>query len=167
MLVTEFRPELVSASAWIAPNATVVGNVHLAAQCSIWFGAVLRGDCEEILIGEETNVQDLCCIHGDPGFACRVGNRVTIGHAAIVHGATIDDESLIGMRAVLLNGVQIGEHCIVGAGALVTERKVIPPRSLVVGAPARVIREVTDEEVEQIRKSARSYAEAGAAFKSN
>jgi carbonic anhydrase/acetyltransferase-like protein (isoleucine patch superfamily) len=160
----EFNPELIAADAWIAPNATVRGTVNIGARSSVWFGAVLRGDVEPISIGEDTNVQDLCCLHGDPGYACRLGNRVTVGHGAVVHGATVEDESLIGMRAVLLNGARIGEHCIVGSGALVAEGKVIPPRSLVVGTPARVVREVSDEEVLKLQESARKYAQAAAAY---
>ena len=157
---TQFQPQLVSPGAWIAPTATVVGDVEIDDLASIWFGAVVRGDVEPIRIGRGTNVQDLACLHADPGFPCILGKQVTVGHGAIVHGAQVADEVLIGMGAILLNGAQIGKHCLIGAGALVTEGKVIPPRSLVVGAPARIIRELTDEDVQKILHGAEHYIAA-------
>jgi carbonic anhydrase/acetyltransferase-like protein (isoleucine patch superfamily) len=147
---TAFCSELVDPTAFVASNAIVRGQVHLGRECSIWFGAVLRGDIVPIHIGSQTNVQDLACLHGDEGFPCQVGDRVTIGHGAIVHGALVEDEVLIGIQAVILNGARIGKHSIVGAGALVCEGQVVPPRSLVLGIPGRVIRDVTDQEVERI-----------------
>jgi carbonic anhydrase/acetyltransferase-like protein (isoleucine patch superfamily) len=158
------HPHLIAADAWVAPNATVVGQVHLGAQASVWFGAVLRGDVEPITVGEGSNIQDLCCLHSDPGYPCTIGQRVTVGHGAIVHGAVIADEVLIGMGAILLNGAQIGQHSIIGAGALIAEGKVIPPRSLVVGTPGRIIRQLTDEEVEKIRRGAQHYIDAASQY---
>ena len=154
------EPSLISAQAWIAPNATVLGQVEVCEDASVWYGAVIRGDVEPIRIGVSTNVQDLCCLHADPGTPCRLGDRVTVGHGAIVHGALVEDEVLIGMGAIVLNGASIGMHSIIGAGAVVTENKVIPPRSLVVGTPGKVIREVTEQEIERIRLGALHYVEA-------
>ena len=167
MLNTEHHPELIAAGAWIAHNATVVGHVAIGEKSSVWFGAVVRGDCASVTIGRETNIQDLCCLHGDPGFPCIVGDRVTIGHAAIVHGARVEDECLIGIRAVVLNGAVIGKHSIIGAGALVTEGKIIPPRSLVLGTPGRVVREITDEDLARLLHGASHYVEAAASFASS
>lgn len=155
-----FRQDLVDPTAWIAPTATVLGEVELGARVSVWFGAVLRGDTEPIRVGRESNIQDLCCLHADPGFPCIVGNRVTVGHAAVVHGATVEDECLIGIRAVLLNGAVIGKNSLVAAGCVVLEGQVIPPRSLVVGTPAKVIRELKDEDIERILRGAQHYVDA-------
>jgi carbonic anhydrase/acetyltransferase-like protein (isoleucine patch superfamily) len=160
-----FNPSLVHPSAWIAPNATLTAQVHVAAQASVWFGAVLRGDVEPIWIGEGSNIQDLSCLHADPGFPCSIGKRVTVGHRAIIHGATIEDEVLVGMGAIILNGAVIGKHSVIGAGALVTENKVIPPGSLVVGVPAKVAREVSQEEIQKLLKSAERYQFAAARYR--
>lgn len=159
------RPELRAASAWIAPTATVVGNVTLGDQASVWFGAVVRGDCEAVSIGARSNVQDLCCLHADPGFPCTIGADVTIGHAAVVHGATVEDEVLIGIRATVLNGARIGAGSLIGAAALVTEGAVIPPRSLVLGVPGKVVRQLTDGDIERIRRGSQHYVAAAAQFK--
>jgi carbonic anhydrase/acetyltransferase-like protein (isoleucine patch superfamily) len=164
-LDVRFQPSLVDPQAWVAPNATLTARVHVAAQAGIWFGAVLRGDVEPIFIGEGTNIQDLSCLHADPGFPCSLGKRVTVGHRAIVHGATIADEVLIGMGAIILTGATIGKHSIIGAGALVTEGRSIPPRSLVVGVPAKVVREVTQEEVQKLLQSAQRYIAAAALYR--
>ena len=150
-------PAKIDPSAWIAHNATLTADVVVEAKASVWFGAVLRGDVERIWIGEESNIQDLCCLHADPGFPCMIGKRVTIGHRAIIHGAVISDEVLVGMGAIILNGAIIGSHSIIGAGALVSEGKVIPPRSLVVGVPGKIVREVTDEEVAKLKRSTERY----------
>lgn len=158
-------PELIAADAWVAPNATVVGRVEIGARASVWWGAVIRGDVEPIHIGAESNIQDLCCLHSDPGFPCTIGDRVTVGHRAIVHGAVVEDEVLVGMGAILLNGARIGQHSLIGAGALVTEGKVIPPRSLVIGMPARIVRELSDEEVEKLRWSAKHYVDASTKYR--
>ena len=142
---------------WIAPTATVIGNVVLRKNASIWFGAVLRGDNETITVGEGSNVQDNSVLHTDPGFPLDVGAGVTVGHMAMVHGATIGDGSLIGIGAILLNGARIGRNCIVGAGALVTEGKVFPDDSLLLGSPARVARPVTEAERAMLANSALHY----------
>ena len=144
---------------WIAPSAIVIGDVVLKKNVSVWFGAVLRGDAETLTLGEDSNVQDNSVLHADPGFPLTVGTGVTIGHMAMIHGAAVGDGSLIGIGAILLNGAQIGRNCIVGAGALVTEGRVIPDDSLVVGSPARVVRQITDAERAMLSGSARHYVE--------
>ena len=144
---------------WIAPNASVIGDVHIKKNASVWFGAVLRGDSETLTLGEDSNVQDNSVLHADPGFPLVVGTGVTIGHMAMVHGAVIGDGSLIGIGAILLNGARIGRNCIVGAGALVTEGKSIPDDSLVLGSPARVVRPITDAERAMLAGAARRYVE--------
>jgi carbonic anhydrase/acetyltransferase-like protein (isoleucine patch superfamily) len=159
------RPDLISAEAWVAPNATLSGHVEVQAAASIWFGAVLRGDVEPIIIGQGSNVQDLCCFHADEGYPCVLGRNVTVGHRAIIHGAVVEDETLIGMGAILLNGARIGQHCLVGAGCLIPEGRLIPPRSLVVGTPGRVIRKTTDEEVQKILSAAEHYRDASSAYR--
>jgi len=151
-------------AAFVAPNATIVGRVELAKDSSVWFGAILRGDNDLVSIGEASNVQDGTIIHTDENIPLRVGARVTIGHAAILHGCTVGDESLIGIGAVLLNGSHIPRHCVVGARALVTEGKTFPERSLIIGSPARAIRTLTDEEIEGIRMSAAHYVENARRF---
>ncbi len=142
---------------WVAPNATVVGNVHLAENASIWFNAVVRGDNEPITIGRGANVQDGCVLHTDPGFPMTIEEDCTIGHMVMLHGCTIKRGSLIGIGAIVLNGAVIGEDCLIGAHALVPEGKVIPPRSLVMGTPGKVVREVTDEDIVRNRRAAESY----------
>lgn len=145
--------------AHIAENASIIGDVTLGAGVSVWYGAVIRGDACTIRVGENSNVQDCCCLHGAKDTT--VGKNVTIGHGAIVHGCTVEDNCLIGMGATILDGAVIGEGSIIGAGALVSEGKVIPPRSLVVGVPGKVLREVTDEQFEGILKNAAAYVEEG------
>ncbi len=162
---TQFNPNLVAASAWIAPNATVIGNVTIEEWVSIWFGTVIRGDVERIHIGARTNVQDLSCLHGDPGIPCLIGKGVTIGHAAIVHGATVEDNSLIGMRAVILNGATVGESSLIAAGAVVREGQQIPPRVLAAGVPAKIIRDLQPEDLERMRAGAEHYVQAAAAYR--
>ena len=144
---------------WIAPSASVIGDVVLKKNASIWFGAVLRGDNDAIVVGENSNVQDNSVLHTDPGFPLVIGANVTIGHMAMIHGATIGDGSLIGIGAILLNGARIGRNCIVGAGALVTEGKVFPDDSLLLGSPARVARPVTEAERAVLASSAHHYVE--------
>jgi carbonic anhydrase/acetyltransferase-like protein (isoleucine patch superfamily) len=144
---------------WIAPSASVIGDVVLKKNASVWFGAVLRGDAETLILGEGSNVQDNSVLHADPGFPLTVGAGVTIGHMAMVHGAMIGDGSLIGIGAILLNGAQIGRNCIIGAGALVTEGKAIPDDSLALGSPARVVRQITEAERAMLQGSARHYVE--------
>lgn len=148
-------------SAWVAPSATVVGRVSLGERCSVWFGAVLRGDSSTLTLGDRVNVQDGAVLHADDGFPLNVGDDVTIGHQAMVHGCTVGEGSLIGIQAVVMNGAQIGAGSLVGAGALVTEGKVFPPRSLIVGSPAKLLRELSEEESARLRLSAAHYARNG------
>ena len=148
-----------SGNNWIAPNATIIGDVILEKNTSIWFNATLRGDIENIQIGEGSNVQDGSVLHTDPGYPLKIGKNVTVGHLVMLHGCTIGDNSLIGIGAVILNNVKIGKNCIIGAKSLITENKEIPDNSLVVGSPGRVIRKVTDEEVKAIKKNAIRYQE--------
>ncbi|NBX56579.1 MAG: gamma carbonic anhydrase family protein [Betaproteobacteria bacterium] len=144
-------------SAWIADNAQVMGAVSLAANTSVWFGAVIRGDTETITIGEGSNIQDLAVIHADKDMPVLVGKHVTVGHQVMLHGCTVGDESLIGIGAVVLNGVRIGTNCLVAAGSLVTEGKSFPDGSMIMGSPAKVVRELTPEQIEALRASARHY----------
>jgi carbonic anhydrase/acetyltransferase-like protein (isoleucine patch superfamily) len=150
---------------WIAPDAMLVGRLRIGRDVSIWFGAVLRGDNEPITIGDETNVQEHTIMHTDMGYPLTVGRGCTIGHRAILHGCTIGDNTLIGMGATVLNGAHIGNDCIVGAGALVTEGKTFPDRSLIVGAPAKVVRDLDDEAVARLRASAEHYVENAKRFR--
>lgn len=150
--------------AWAAPSADLIGDVRLGARASVWFGAVIRADNTPILIGEESNIQDGAIGHSDPDAPLVIGSRVTVGHQAILHGCTIEDEALIGMGARVLNGAVIAAQCIVGAGALVTEGKAFEPRSLIVGSPARAIRTLTDEQVAMLKLSAAHYAEKAAQY---
>jgi len=152
-----FRPDLVHRSAWIAPGAIVVGDVSIGEESSIWFNAVLRADSDPIRIGARTNIQDGCILHADPGFPCTIGDGVTVGHGAIVHGATIENDVLIGMRAVVMNGARIGSGSIIGTGAVVTEGMQIPARSMVLGLPGKVVRQTTEEEFERMRAAANRY----------
>ena len=166
MFHTTYRPQQVHPSAWIAPSAIVVGDVTLGESCSVWFHASLRGDIEAILIGPRTNIQEGVIFHADPGYPAVVGADVTIGHGAIIHGARIGDQAVIGMRAVLLNGAVIGPQSLVGAGALVTEGKVFPPGVLILGSPAKVIRDLTLEEIARNRRAAAIYVQRAQAFRS-
>lgn len=157
-------PTLPDGFHWIADTATVIGNVEIEVDVGIWFGAVLRGDNEQILIGRGSNIQDLCVLHTDPGFPLTVGAGCTIGHRAILHGCTIGEGSLVGMGATILNGARIGRSCLVGAGALVTEGKEIPEGSLVIGAPGKVARELTEQEREGLVRSAEHYVDNARRF---
>ena len=142
---------------WVAPNATIIGDVTLEKNSSVWFNAVIRGDNENIHVGEGSNVQDGSVLHTDPVCPFRIGKEVTIGHIVMLHGCTIGDNSLIGIGAVILNNAKIGKNCIIGAKALITENKEIPDNSLVVGAPGRVVRKLTDEEIGKITENAKHY----------
>jgi carbonic anhydrase/acetyltransferase-like protein (isoleucine patch superfamily) len=155
----------VAESAWVAESAEVMGNVALGEDASIWFGAVLRGDNDPITIGAGTNVQDGSVLHADIGQPLTLGERVTVGHKVMLHGCTIGDESLIGIGAVVLNGAKIGRHCLVGAGALVTEGKEFPDGSMILGSPARVVRQLTPEQIEGLRRSAQGYVENARRFR--
>ena len=151
-------PEL-SRSAWVAPGAYVVGDVRLAEESSVWYGAVLRGDTEPILVGARTNVQDGCILHADPGYPAIVGDECVVGHNAIVHGCEIGEGCLVGLGATILNGAKIGEGSIVAAGALVPEGKEYPPRSLIVGVPAKRVKDVSEEQTADIARGVRTYVE--------
>ncbi len=160
-----FRPELVHPSAWIAAGAVVVGDVSIGEDSSIWFNAVLRGDTDPIRIGRCTNIQDGCILHADPGFPCTIGDGVTVGHGAIVHGATVENDVLIGMRAVVMNGARIGSGSIIGTGAVVTEGTQIPASSLVLGLPGKVARQTTNEEISRIHSTADRYMIRAASYR--
>ncbi|MGY2051171.1 gamma carbonic anhydrase family protein [Methylobacterium sp. JK268] len=149
------------ARVWIAPDAQVMGQVELGLDVSIWFAAVLRGDNEPIRIGDRSNIQDGAVLHTDPGFPVEIGEGVTVGHRAIVHGCTVGSNSLVGMGATLLNGARIGRNCLVGANALVTEGKVFPDNSLIVGAPAKAVRSLDEAAVAGLRRAAERYVANG------
>lgn len=155
----QYHPELIDASVFIAPGAVVLGDVRLGALSSVWYNAVLRGDTETISIGPRTNVQDGAVLHVDAGVPCQIGSGVTIGHGAVVHGAFVEDDVLIGIGAIVLSGARISRDCIIGAGSLVTGHSVIPPRSMVLGVPGRVVRQLTEEEVQSIRAAAEHYVQ--------
>ena len=144
---------------WVATNAIIIGDVTLEKNSSIWFNATLRGDIENIHVGEGSNVQDGSVLHTDPGYPLKIGRNVTVGHLVMLHGCTIGDNSLIGIGAVILNNAKIGKNCVIGAKSLITENKEIPDNSLVVGSPGRVSRKVTDEEVKAIKENAIRYQE--------
>jgi carbonic anhydrase/acetyltransferase-like protein (isoleucine patch superfamily) len=150
--------------AWAAPSADLIGDVRLGARASVWFGAVIRADNTPILIGEDSNIQDLAMCHSDPHAPLVIGARVTVGHQAILHGCTIADDCLIGMGAKLLNGAMLESDCLVGAGALITEGKRFEAGSLIVGSPARVVRLLTDDEKRALRVSAEHYAAKAAHY---
>ena len=152
-------------SAWVEDSAQVMGAVSLHANTSVWFNAVIRGDTETITIGEGSNIQDLAVIHADNGLPVVVGKHVTVGHQVMLLGCTIGDESLIGIAAVVLNGARIGRNCVVGAGSVVTEGKEFPDGSLIMGTPAKVVRELTPEQIEGLRMSAKHYMNNALRFK--
>lgn len=151
-------------TAFVAPNATVVGNVTIEAHASVWFNAVVRAELAHVTIGERSNVQDGAVIHVDEGFPVTLGRNVTVGHRAVVHGATVDENCIVGIGAILLNGCHIGANSIVGAGALVPEGKSFPPNSLLIGAPARVARTITPEQAARITEGADHYVMFGEAY---
>ena len=151
----------VHPSAFVAKNATVLGDVTLCRDVNVWFGAVIRGDMDSVCIGKGSNVQDNAVVHVDAGFPVKIGENVTVGHGAIIHGCTIGNNVLVGMGAVVLNGAVIGDNCIIGAGATVTQNKVIPEGSLLVGCPAKVVRNVTDEDIKSTLENAERYVAEG------
>ena len=152
-------------SAFVAHEATLIGQVSLGEQASVWPGAVLRGDNEPIVIGERSNVQEGAVLHTDPGCPLTVGDDVTIGHQAMLHGCTIGDGSLVGIQAVVLNRAIVGKECLIGAGAVLTEGKVFPDRSLILGSPGRVVRTLSDEDVVRLRMSAESYVKRSTLYR--
>jgi carbonic anhydrase/acetyltransferase-like protein (isoleucine patch superfamily) len=151
-----FTPQ-VPASTFVADTASVIGRVILGEETSVWPGAVIRADSEPITIGDGSNVQDNAVLHVDPGVPMTIGRRVTIGHQVMLHGCTIGDGTLVGIQAIVLNHAVIGESSLVAAGAIITERKTFPPRSLIMGAPAKVVRELTDEDVAMLERAAATY----------
>ena len=144
---------------WIAPTAAVIGKVRLAKNASVWWGAVLRGDNELITVGENSNVQDACVLHTDPGFPLTIGANVTIGHMVMLHGCTIGDGSLVGIGSVILNGARIGRNCLIGAKTLIGEGKEIPDNSLVMGIPGKVVKSVSAEQAERIGRGTLKYVQ--------
>lgn len=158
-MMMQERSPIIAPSAFIAPNATVLFDVTIGARTSIWYNVVIRGDAERIVIGDECNIQDLTMIHADSGLPCIIGNRVSVGHRAILHGCTVGEGALIGMGAIVLNGAVIGAGAVVAAGALVTEGTVVEPDTLVVGAPARVVRPVEGELAARRDATWRHYVE--------
>ena len=144
---------------YVAENAVVTGEVRLSRGASVWYGAVVRGDMASITIGETTNIQDLCVLHCDPGLDLTIGREVTVGHMAMIHARSVGDHCLIGINSILLGGAEIGEGCLIAAGALVREHEIIPPRSIVVGVPGKIIGKTTDAQVESFVERARRYEE--------
>ncbi len=155
----ERRVELRGSEHYVADSASVIGSVILGDRVSIWFNAVLRGDNDPIVIGDDSNIQDGAVLHTDLGLPLTIGRGVTVGHMVSLHSCKIDDYSLIGINAVVMNGAKIGKHCLVGASSLIPEGRVIPDGSLVVGTPGRVIRQLSDEEIERLHWSAEHYVE--------
>ncbi|TWH49046.1 gamma carbonic anhydrase family protein [Sporomusa sp. KB1] len=154
----DLSPEIDN-SVFLAAGVRVIGDVSIAKNSSVWYNTVVRGDINPIKIGQYTNIQDNCTVHVMYDFPCIIGDYITVGHNVILHGCTVADNCLIGMGAILLGYAEIGENCIIGAGSLITERKKIPPNSLVMGSPGKIIRQVSPEEIEAIRNSALKYAE--------
>ena len=154
-----------SGNYWVAPTATVIGNVTLEEDASVWFNTVIRGDNERIIIGEGANVQEGCVLHTDPGFPMVIEAQCTVGHMVMLHGCRVRRGSLIGIGAVVLNGAEIGEESLIGAGALIPEGKVIPPRSLVMGMPGKVVREITDDDIGRMQSAAENYQRRWRQFK--
>ena len=147
----------VASSAWVAESAQVVGNVHLGDNTSVWFNVVMRGDNEELRVGRGSNIQDGSVVHSDPGYPVTLGDNVTIGHKVMLHGCSVGDGSLVGIGAVVLNGARIGKNCLVGAGSLVTEGKEFPDGSLIVGSPAKAVRQLSPEQLESLKAIPQGY----------
>ncbi len=162
--LADISPQCDPALAWIAPNASIMGDVRIERDVSIWWNAVLRGDNEPIVVGEGSNVQDGCILHTDPGTPLIIGHNVTVGHMVMLHGCVIGDNSLIGIGAVVLNGARIGRNCLIGANALITENKEIPDNSMVLGSPGKVVKETSAEMIEVITRTAHDYTANGKRF---
>lgn len=160
----EHAPD-IDPSAYVADNANVIGKVRVEANASIWFNVTMRGDNELITVGANSNVQEGCVLHTDPGCPLTIGKDVTVGHQAMLHGCTIGDGALVGIQAVILNGAKIGRNCLVGAGALVTEGKEFPDNSLIIGSPAKAVRALSDDDVARLRMNAANYVQRGQLFK--
>jgi len=163
----EGHAPVLASDAWVAPSADIIGQVALGESSSVWFGVVIRADNTLISVGARSNVQENAMLHSDPGVPLTIGEGCTIGHLAILHGCTIGDNSLVGMGATVLNRAVIGENCLIGANALVTEGKVFEPGSLIVGAPAKAIRKLSEEEIAGLRQSAASYVERAVRFRNS
>jgi carbonic anhydrase/acetyltransferase-like protein (isoleucine patch superfamily) len=162
----EHSPD-IAPSAYIADTANVIGKAVIGPNASIWFDATIRGDNEPITVGENSNVQEGCVLHTDPGYPLTIGANVTVGHQAMLHGCTIGEGSLIGIQAVILNGAKIGRNCLVGAGALVTEGKEFPDGSLIIGSPAKAVRELSPDDFARMRGNTSNYVARGKLFKEN
>ncbi len=162
--IDQHAPRLAP-GAWVADSAQVIGNVELAEDASVWFGAILRGDCELLHIGRGSNVQDGSVVHADPGFPTVLGANVTVGHLVMLHGCSVGDGSLIGIGATLLNGATIGKGCLVGAGALVTEGKTFPDGSMIIGSPAKAVKQLTPEQIDGLLRSAEHYVQNAKRFR--
>lgn len=160
----DLKPD-VHPTAWVADNAQVMGRVTLAEDASVWFGVVIRGDTSTITLGKGSNVQDNSVLHADVGMPLVIGEGVTVGHQVMLHGCTVGNHSLIGIGAIVLNGAKIGNNCLVGAGALVTEGKEFPDGSMIIGSPAKVVRQLTPEQIEGLRQSAQHYIDNARRFK--
>ena len=160
----EHAPRL-AADAWVADSAQVIGQVHLAEGASVWFGCILRGDNEPMRIGKGSNIQESCVLHSDPGFPVTLGENVTIGHQVMLHGCTVGDGTLIGIQSVVLNGAKIGRHCLVGAGSLVTEGKEFPDGSMILGSPAKVVRQLDPEQIAGLQRVAEHYVQNAERFR--
>ena len=156
--VNGYTPK-IDPNSWVASNAVIIGRVELKKNSNVWFNATLRGDIEPIIIGEGSNIQDGSVIHTDPSCPTIIGSGVTVGHMVMLHGCEISDDCIIGIGSTILNKARIGKNCIIGANTLVTENKVIPDRSLVLGSPGKVVRQVTEEEIKHIKENARDYVE--------
>lgn len=152
---------------FIAPNATLIGDICIGEDSSVWFGAVLRADNDKITIGRGTNIQDLSMVHVDPGCPVNIGDEVIVGHRCIIHGCSIDSNTLIGMGAIIMNRASIGKNCIVGAGAVITEGMIIPDNSVVMGMPAKIVKQVSEEQIQKIKLNAASYIKLGKHYQEN
>lgn len=159
------RQPQIGTGCWVAPNATLIGSVRLEARANIWFNVVIRADQDEIVIGEDSNVQEGSVLHTDTGFTLRVGRGCIVGHMAMLHGCEIGDHCLIGIGAVILNGAKIGNNCLVGAKALITEGKVFPDNSMILGAPARVARSLTEDEIKWLQGGGQHYVDNARRFR--
>lgn len=149
----------IDSQSWIAPNAIVIGDVEIRRDASIWFNAIVRGDCDKIVIGEGSNIQDGAVLHTDPGVKLAIGKHVTVGHLVMLHGCEIGDNSLVGIGSIILNNAKIGKNCLIGANTLITEGKVIPDNSMVMGAPGKVVREVSEQQLQAMLAGSHHYVE--------